>query len=291
MISQDGHPSCRRSSGRLWFATHVPSAGASASPHQLFTGSPPPWRIQDFRVFGCPVFVLDKRLQDGDTLPKWRARCWTGVYIGYSLQHAGNVPLVYNPATTHVSPQYHVTFDDGFTTVRGVTAVLSDEAYAKLYDSTAWLYRHAYGDTDDVHLFADFWSVPPASHSRPCSKIRFSRNAHCTSCPTDIVSAPVVSLSAALDTSTAAPADCCLSPSVHLSLHTCLDAASASCDIDLAAVSDVSHNVTGNHAMLSGNNAFLIGKPATTATSSTDFTGNQATDFGKQEFDHASIDS
>ncbi len=41
------------------------------SPHHLFTGVPAPWKLEDFRVFGCPVFVLDKRLQDGDTLPKW----------------------------------------------------------------------------------------------------------------------------------------------------------------------------------------------------------------------------
>jgi hypothetical protein len=96
------------------------------SPHQLFTGEPAPWRLQDFRVFGCLIFVLDKHLQDGDSLPKWKSRCWTSVYVGHSLQHAGNVPFVYNPATTHVSPQYHVTFDDQFTTVTGSTAVLSD---------------------------------------------------------------------------------------------------------------------------------------------------------------------
>jgi hypothetical protein len=64
------------------------------SPHECFTGEPPPWRISDFRVFGCPVFVLDKHLQDGDSLLKWRVRCWPGVYVRHSLQHAGNVPLV-----------------------------------------------------------------------------------------------------------------------------------------------------------------------------------------------------
>jgi len=96
------------------------------SPHHMFTGSPAPWRMKDFRVFGCPVFVLDKRLQDGDSLPKWKSRCWTGVYVGQSLHHAGNVPLIYNPAMTHVTPQYHLTFDDQFTTVTGVTPKLSD---------------------------------------------------------------------------------------------------------------------------------------------------------------------
>jgi len=88
------------------------NSSTKKSPYHSFTGNPAPWCLKDFRVFGCPVFVLDKRLQDGDSLPKWRSRCWNGVYVGQSLQHAGNVPLVYNPSTSHVSPQYHITFDD-----------------------------------------------------------------------------------------------------------------------------------------------------------------------------------
>jgi len=115
------------------------------SPHHLFTSEPAPWRMQDFRVFGCPVFVLDKRLQDGDALPKLHSRCWTGIYVGHSLQHAGNVPLMYNPLTTHCSPQYHVTFDDSFSTVIGSNAILSDATYAHLYESTDWLYKSPFG--------------------------------------------------------------------------------------------------------------------------------------------------
>ena len=35
----------------------------------------------------------------------------------HSPFHAGNVALVWNPTTGRVSPQYHVVFDDDFTTV------------------------------------------------------------------------------------------------------------------------------------------------------------------------------
>jgi len=48
-------------------------------------------------VFGSPAFVLDKRLQDGDSLPKLKACSWQDVYIGPSLVHARNVPVIYNP--------------------------------------------------------------------------------------------------------------------------------------------------------------------------------------------------
>jgi hypothetical protein len=130
------------------------------TPHALFTGEVSPWRMGDFCVFGCPVFVLDKRLQDGDTLAKWKARCWTCVYVGHSLQYAGNVPLVYNPATTHVSPQYHVTFDDSFATVSGTTATLPKPHHQQLFDSPDWLFKSPFG-ADDHHLFHEFWTDPP----------------------------------------------------------------------------------------------------------------------------------
>jgi hypothetical protein len=87
------------------------------SQHYLFTGEEPPWRLQDFRLFGCLTYVLHKRLQDGDAFSKWKARSWLGVCIGPSSCHASNITLIYNPATTHVSLQFHVVYDEGFTSI------------------------------------------------------------------------------------------------------------------------------------------------------------------------------
>ena len=46
--------------------------------------------------------------------PKWRQRSWLRVYLGPSPNHARSVALVLNPRTGHVSPQFHVKFDDFF---------------------------------------------------------------------------------------------------------------------------------------------------------------------------------
>jgi hypothetical protein len=75
--------------------------------------------VKNFHTLFCPVYVLDARLQSagGAGPPKWDPRARIGVYLGHSPMHAGNVALVFNPKTGHVSPQYHVTFDDEFTTV------------------------------------------------------------------------------------------------------------------------------------------------------------------------------
>ena len=73
-------------------------------------------RVQHFHTFGCPVYVLDARLQDagGAGPPKWDPRSRLGIYLGHSPSHAGSVALVLNPRTGLVSPQFHVVIDDDF---------------------------------------------------------------------------------------------------------------------------------------------------------------------------------
>ena len=69
-------------------------------------------------TFGCPVYILDSKLQSsGLGPPKWEPHSRLGIYLGRSPYHAGSVALVINPKTEHVSPQYHVVLDDDFTTV------------------------------------------------------------------------------------------------------------------------------------------------------------------------------
>ena len=72
--------------------------------------------ISTWHTFGCPVYVLENAAADGMT-PKWNPRARVGIYLGHSPCHAGSVALVLNPRTLHVSPQYHVVFDDTFSTV------------------------------------------------------------------------------------------------------------------------------------------------------------------------------
>ena len=74
--------------------------------------------MKSFHTLFCPVYVLDGRAQStgGPVPPKWEPRICIGVYLGHSPLHAGSVALVFNPATGRVSPQFHVVFDDTFST-------------------------------------------------------------------------------------------------------------------------------------------------------------------------------
>ena len=69
------------------------------------------------KVWGCPVFVLQAKLQDGHKIPKFNRRARMGQFLGFSDEHSTLVAKVRHLSTNHVSPQFHVVFDELFTTI------------------------------------------------------------------------------------------------------------------------------------------------------------------------------
>ena len=55
----------------LW--NHVPDPTTGLSPHDVFVRSRwPTRRFHDLHVWGCPIYVLDKAIQDGRKIPRWK---------------------------------------------------------------------------------------------------------------------------------------------------------------------------------------------------------------------------
>ena len=63
------------------------------------------------------MYVLDARLQGASFIPKWDEQVRVGVYVGRYPIHAGNISLILNLSTGHVSPKFHFVFDGTFSTV------------------------------------------------------------------------------------------------------------------------------------------------------------------------------
>jgi hypothetical protein len=120
------------------------------SPQEVLSGCKNEINIRDFHTFGCPVFVLDHRLQGGlGGPPKWDPRARVGTYLGRSPCHAGNVALVLNPRTGHTSPQYHVVFDDDFTPVLSMREGVVPPSWAALVRlSSECATRENYNNSD-----------------------------------------------------------------------------------------------------------------------------------------------
>jgi hypothetical protein len=102
----------------IWIFSRLPSHETGLSLNEFWSrsfdiGHDLHWA----RPFGCPVNVLDPKLQDGGTVPKWDTHAHRGMFVGFSAQHSSQVPLVLNILTEKITPQFHVVFDEKFQTV------------------------------------------------------------------------------------------------------------------------------------------------------------------------------
>jgi hypothetical protein len=101
---------------------NVPQKNDSDSPLERFSGTKVTPHLRHFHHFGCPTYVLDGKIQQGQKIRKWQEPARVGIYLGHSPQHSRSVALVLSLTTGHVSPQYHCQFDDLFETVQGNNA-------------------------------------------------------------------------------------------------------------------------------------------------------------------------
>ena len=140
----------------IWVYNRLPSSMLGGlSPDELWSGNRSSHdELQRAHVFGCPVYMLDPRLVDGDKIPKWNHRARMGMFLGFSHEHSSLVPLVLNLRTGHVSPQYHVIFDDNFETVPSLNPSTADidDKFAALFDSAKDFYLDQISEDDDVPL-------------------------------------------------------------------------------------------------------------------------------------------
>jgi hypothetical protein len=95
------------------YATHIynntPKNGVS--PMGIFTGSTiPRHRLMDTHVWGCTIYILDPKVQQGQKLPRWQPRSRQGIFMGLSKQHTCEVPQVLNIATGSITTQFRIVY-------------------------------------------------------------------------------------------------------------------------------------------------------------------------------------
>jgi hypothetical protein len=90
-------------------------------PHHIFLGSTiPRYCLLSIHVWGCPVFALDPKLQAGEKIPRLQPRSRQGVFMGFRPLNSSDVPLVLNLQAGGITPQFHVVFDNHFSTAPSV---------------------------------------------------------------------------------------------------------------------------------------------------------------------------
>ena len=104
------------------------------------------------RVFGCPTYVLDPKLQDGKKIPKWEAQARTGMFLRFSDVHSSTVGLVLNIRTGYILPQCHVVCNEKFKTVASKRSIDPSETWIDLWQHSRDFYLDAWDPTVDGPL-------------------------------------------------------------------------------------------------------------------------------------------
>ena len=139
----------------VYIYNHVPAKGkpGAPSPMEFFCGSKIGCRpLRRLRVFGAPAYVLDPRLQDGKKIPKWEPRSRKGQFLGFSREHASTVGLIRNIRTGYISPQFHVVYDEEFTTVASDNSLDLSEQWIELFLNSRESYLDSHDESADGPL-------------------------------------------------------------------------------------------------------------------------------------------
>jgi hypothetical protein len=83
------------------------------------------------------------------------------IYLGSSPDHATTVPLVLNPNTGLVSPQYHLVFDDHFSTTDCLAMDKIPTTWPDLFKKSSVNYLDQ--DLHDQHKLHPSWNEPQPS--------------------------------------------------------------------------------------------------------------------------------
>ena len=100
----------------LW--NRMPKEKSGLSPLEIFFKTKSDHQeLRAAKCFRCPAYVLDPKIQDGRKLRRWSPRSHMGQFLGRSREHSSSVGLIRHLKSGGVSAQFHVVYDDHFTTV------------------------------------------------------------------------------------------------------------------------------------------------------------------------------
>ena len=140
----------------VWIYNRIPKFDTGLSPLQHWTQSTfedTKTTLSNLHVWGCPTYVLEPKLQKpGVKIPKWAPRSRQGRNMGFSRFHSTLVGLILNPRTGTISPQFHVVYDDTFSTVHHNQDMHASEQWNKLFTSPFSRVRIFLDQTDDPEL-------------------------------------------------------------------------------------------------------------------------------------------
>jgi hypothetical protein len=81
----------------IYNTTKWRSHDCNLSPWEQFTGKRSKLDQTDMHPLFCPVYVLDRQMQEGTSTPKWTKLTTQKIYVSHLHHYSKSVPMVWDP--------------------------------------------------------------------------------------------------------------------------------------------------------------------------------------------------
>jgi hypothetical protein len=107
----------------------------------------------DMHPLLCPVYVLDRRVQESTSPPKWTKQTTQKFYVGHLHHYSKSFPVVWDKKTKLVSPHFHVMFNDKLNTVKAPDrSIKKSDTMDRLFKTNRYTYDDPFGN-EHTYLF------------------------------------------------------------------------------------------------------------------------------------------
>jgi hypothetical protein len=152
-ITDELWPFAIQHAATIYNTTKRRSRDYELSPWEQFTGERSKLDQTNMHPLFFPLYVLDRRMQEGTPPPKWTKRTTKKVYVGRLHHYSKSVPIVWDPKTKLVSPQFHVMFDENFDTVQAPDPnIKKSDTMDCLFKTNRYLFDDPFGN-EHTYIF------------------------------------------------------------------------------------------------------------------------------------------
>ena len=101
----------------VWLNNGLLNYCSGITPLELLTRNKADHRhLSRSHVQGCPIFVMDPKLQKDQNIPNQNWRSFLGQFLGFLEQYSSLIADFQHLNHAHISPQYHIVFGYLFET-------------------------------------------------------------------------------------------------------------------------------------------------------------------------------